>query len=434
MSIIKKSLFFCILSIAHVVTWADEVQPPDTLKVEVYYRQGISRLDSCFRGNRNRLDSLLSFLQTVSSNTKFQLERLYIVSGASPEGNTSLNKDLSRKRTKSITNYLAGRVPRWQSSMITEAYIGVDWRKLREEVGLSNMPYKEEVLYILDNTPEWIVKSGVVVDSRKKQLMELHKGECWRYMEKHFFPGLRRSSVEVLYTSMPSQVLPEIFAETDTMVSKETVTPSPVPEMEADSPLKVSQSRPLQPFCMAVKTNLLYDALMVPNAGVEFYLGKGFSVGGDWMYAWWRNNGRHRYWRIYGGDIILRKYFGTPKGGSQLSGHHLGAYGQIFTYDFETGGKGYMGGKPGGTLWEKMNYCAGLEYGYSLPIARRMNMDFVIGVGYWGGTYYEYLPMDNHYVWQRTRQRHWFGPTKVEVSLVWLLGRGNYNIKKGGFQ
>ena len=43
-----------------------------------------------------------------------------------------------------------------------------------------------------------------------------------------------------------------------------------------------------------------------------------------------------------------------------------------------------MGGKPGGTLWEKMNYAVGLEYGYSLPVARRLNLDFVIGLGYWG--------------------------------------------------
>ena len=190
------------------------------------------------------------------------------------------------------------------------------------------------------------------------------------------------------------------------------------------------QARP--PFYMAVKTNLLYDALLVPNIGVEFYVGKGFSVGGNWMYAWWNRNSRHRYWRIYGGELAVRKYFNRTSEGSPLNGHHIGIYGQVFTYDFETGGRGYMGGKPGGTLWEKMNYSAGLEYGYSLPVTRRLNLDFVIGVGYWGGTYYEYLPMDNHYVWQATKQRRWFGPTKAEVSLVWLLGNGNYNAKKGG--
>lgn len=104
----------------------------------------------------------------------------------------------------------------------------------------------------------------------------------------------------------------------------------------------------------------------------------------------------------------------------------------MLTYDFEFGGKGYMGGRPGGSLWEKSNYGFGLEYGYSLAIGRRLNLDFSLGVGYLGGTYYEYAPMDGHYVWEATKNRRWFGPTKAEVSLVWLLGRGNYNDKKGG--
>ena len=293
------------------------------------------------------------------------------------------------------------------------------------------------MLSILDNTPEWVIKNGIVVDSRKKQLMDLHRGNSWRYMEKHFFPLLRRSLVEVQYVSLlpaaGTEQVPEPDAEqTDTVEMPQPLTPVPASKTEAEDSRMISEPQQQPPFYMAVKTNLLYDALLVPNAGVEFYLGKGFSASGSWMYAWWKKNRRHRYWRIYGGELAIRKYFCRPEGGSPLSGHHLGVYGQILTYDFETGGRGYMGGKPGGTLWEKMNYTAGLEYGYSLPVARRLNIDFVIGLGYWGGTYYEYLPMDNHYVWQATKQRHWFGPTKAEISLVWLLGRGNHNLKKGG--
>lgn len=137
-------------------------------------------------------------------------------------------------------------------------------------------------------------------------------------------------------------------------------------------------------------------------------------------------------WRTYGGDMVIRKWLGKAAKEKPLTGHHLGLYGQIFTYDFETGGKGYMGGKPGGTLWDKMNYSAGVEYGYSLPVAYRLNIDFTIAVGYWGGTYYEYTPVDNCYVWQATKERHWFGPTKAEISLVWLIGRENFNKGKGG--
>jgi hypothetical protein len=67
-----------------------------------------------------------------------------------------------------------------------------------------------------------------------------------------------------------------------------------------------------------------------------------------------------------------------------------------------------------------------------LPIARRLNIDFTIGVGYVGGKYYDYKPIDGHYVWQATKKRRWFGPTKAEISLVWLIGRGNSNKQKGG--
>jgi hypothetical protein len=89
------------------------------------------------------------------------------------------------------------------------------------------------------------------------------------------------------------------------------------------------------------------------------------------------------------------------------------------TYDFEWQGRGYLG--------DRWTYGGGLEYGYSAPIAKRLNIDFTLGLGYLRGQYKEYLPIDKCYVWQVTKMRNWFGPTKLEVSLVWLIGRGNVN-------
>ena len=183
---------------------------------------------------------------------------------------------------------------------------------------------------------------------------------------------------------------------------------------------------------MSLKTNMLYDLLLVPNIGAEFYVGRGWTVGGSWAYAWWSREKSDFFWRLYGGELYVRKYLGRRAAEKPLTGHHLGVHGQIFTYDFELGGRGYIGGKPGGSLWNKMNYAVGVEYGYSLPITRRLNLDFTLGIGYWGGEYKIYDPEDGHYVWKETRQRHWLGPTKAEISLVWLLGRGNFNEKKGG--
>ncbi len=188
-----------------------------------------------------------------------------------------------------------------------------------------------------------------------------------------------------------------------------------------------SRSRPAtadrKPFHMALRTNILYDAVTVPNIGIEFNLGSGWTIGASWMHAWWKNDRAHNYWRNYGGELDIRKYFGKRAERKPLTGHHLGLYMQALTYDVELGGRGYMGGKPGGTIFDKASYGIGIEYGYSLPIARRLNLDFGIGIGYLGGEYRVYDPSDTHYVWKETRHRHWFGPTKAEVSLVWLIGK-----------
>lgn len=179
-----------------------------------------------------------------------------------------------------------------------------------------------------------------------------------------------------------------------------------------------------------LRTNLLYDAALLPSVGAEVYLGRQWSVAASWTYGWWSKNRAHRYWRAYGGDIAVRWWPGHSD--KPLTGHHVGAYAGIVTYDFEFGGKGYMGGQPGGNIWQRCNRMAGLEYGYTLPLSRRLSMDFTIGIGYLGGTVFEYRPQDSHYVWQSTRRLTWVGPTKAEVSLVWLLGGNNINIKKGG--
>ena len=78
-----------------------------------------------------------------------------------------------------------------------------------------------------------------------------------------------------------------------------------------------------------MKTNMLYDALLVPNIGVEFYLGKDWSVGANWMYAWWKTDRRHWYWRTYGGDMVIRKWLGKAAKEKPLTGHHLAYTGRF---------------------------------------------------------------------------------------------------------
>lgn len=186
-----------------------------------------------------------------------------------------------------------------------------------------------------------------------------------------------------------------------------------------------------RPLYMDLRTNMLFDAAAVPNIGVEFYLGKKFSILANWMYGWWDSNLHHRYWQIYGGEIAARRWFGRKSDAKPLTGHHVGIYAGALIFDFEWGGTGYMGGKPGGTLWDRCLGNAGIEYGYSLPVGTYFNIDFSIGIGYFWGNYIKYFPFDNEYYREKEYKMSFVGPTKAEVTLVWLLGRGNKN-RKGG--
>lgn len=187
---------------------------------------------------------------------------------------------------------------------------------------------------------------------------------------------------------------------------------------------------PHKSFHMALKTNMLFDALLIPNISAEFYLGSRMSVYGEWMYAWWDSYPRNRFWRTYGGDVGFRYWLGRKAKSRPLSGHHIGIYGGILTFDIELGGNGYMGGKPGGTLWDRFMVNTGIEYGFSMPVAKRLNIDFSIGIGYMGGRYIRYFPFDNDYYRDKEFQMHYWGPTKAEITLVWLLGTGCHKRKE----
>lgn len=388
--------------------------------VRVYYRVGQSRLDPSFHGN----DTLLSgFMERVRSTVEAGHNRSFhfrVKSYASLEGPLVVNQRLHEARTEAFLAYLqesgivlSGRVGLWQSSCY-------NWEELRCRVEGSDMPFRSEVLDILLRVPEWgLDAAGHRVELRKKKLMELEGGVPFRYMLQHFFPEMRYSSMQVFYEAVElslsqSVPLPEV-PDTSLPVRIASEGMAFLPQEEAFGRRS--------PWYMAIKTNLLYDALAVPNIGAEFYLGKEWTLGGNWMYAWWKSDRKHNYWRVYGGDLSVRKYLGRCAMEKPLQGHHVGVYGGVVTYDFELGGRGYLG--------DKWSYHAGIEYGYSHPVARRLNVDFTLGIGYLGGEYKEYLPTDNHYVWQVTKQRRWFGPTKAEISLVWLIGRGNTN-EKGG--
>ncbi|MDE7380995.1 MAG: DUF3575 domain-containing protein [Muribaculaceae bacterium] len=407
----------------------EEISVSDSAQIQ--FQQSKSQLNLSLGNNQKELDRLVGFMNRYKNpDSLFTLHRVKVIGGASPEGSVAINERLSRLRADNIFDYFSTResIP---DSVTSFEFLGRDWKGLRSLVEFdTRVPYQREVLSLLDDIITANPENAVVSDKGLKQLRQLRAGIPYLYLYNNLFPRLRESKLYVEYIRKPS--LPQMADTLPAPDVTEILLPPVVeilPEPEFIEPPTIQ----CRPFYMAVKTNMLYDALALPNIGIEFYVGKNWSVGGNWMYGWWDSNKRHRYWRAYGGDLYVRRWFGSKALEKPLTGHHIGVYGGVVTYDFEFGGKGYMGGLPDKTLWDRCNYIGGIEYGYSLPIARRLNIDFTIGVGYMGGKVQEYAPENGHYVWQKTKNLHWVGPTKAEISLVWLIGCDNYNRSlKGG--
>ena len=409
----------------------------DSLRTTIYFRPGYSLLELSYRDNAANMKALTQGIQTIKGNPCVQLQHIRILSAASPEGNSALNKRVAKRRGERLRDYLKETLV-LPDSIFTVSSAGEDWQGLAALIAKEKTPWRNKALQIIRHTPEWVTRNGKVVDGRKRQLQNLDGGKAWKYMLDNHFYTLRTGAVVVCEVktlaaeSTPSAAeasLEQARSEQARLESASQQSASqspsspPFPAIPSQvHPSSESQSPPVASY-FALKSNLLYDALLVPNLSLEASIGSGWTLGAGGMLAWWSKDAKHRYWRIYGGGLEIRKYFGTLSKSKPLQGHHLGIYGDFLTYDFEFGAKGYQ---------SKATYAAGIKYGYSHPIANRLNLDFALGIGYLHSNYKTYVPRDGCYVYQETKKQKWLGPTQAEISLVWLLGKGNTNKKKGG--
>ena len=406
-----RSIIAFLLSVISIVspTSAANSFVPDTISTKVYFVQGSSVLNPDYHNNATALDYVFQTYQQIIRTPGIELNELVVIpsSSASPEGNSALNQDLCMMRAINTAIYLTSKL-----NVFVDASSGdyeIDWKMLEEYLDNSTVYYRDKALDIIRNTPVWVIKNGQITDSRKRQLMNLYGGKAWEDMLRNVFYDMRYATIRITYTRY------------DTLPAPSGITcrePEPAEYTLPDTITIPSYRAEKRQSWMAVHNNMLLDMLIIPNVGVEFALGKHVSLGADWMYAWWKSDPTF-YWRIYGGDAYMRYYPWADRKNRPLTGQHFGIYGGILTYDFELGVRGNMG--------ERWSWFAGLEYGVSVPLARNLNLDLSIGAGYMGGEYKVYDYEEGYYVWKYTARRNWIGPTKADISLVWLLrGKTKY--------
>lgn len=349
----RHILFVVIILLCGTQAIGQEIS--DSLRL--HFQQSKSLFNESVAGNSQFYGSLADLLE-MAKRKDVEIVSITVYGAASPEGGIGYNKGLSKRRADRIASYIAevggGRI---SPEVIA---VGRDWKGLLAlAVADSELPSREATLDLLCRLAMPNDKESE--DRMFAQLKALDGGKPYRYMYNRLFPELRKAGVKVVAVYR----IDDLVSDSRVLLEATFVEPA---EIRISTGVDVMPEAQKRPWYAGVKTNMLYDALLVPNGGLEIYLGKNWSIDAYWMYAWWKSDRVHNYWRTYGGDVELRKWLGSAAKRKPLTGHHIGAYAQIVTYDFELGGRGYLA--------DRWSYAAGVSYGYSLPVAKRLNIDF----------------------------------------------------------
>lgn len=404
----------------------------DTVDVKIFFPVGTSYVDEAYRDNGYRLDRFAERVERIRRETGLELAEVSIVACVSPEGREEVNERTTQERALSLLRHLRRLTGMKQTRFLMD-FRGIDWSRLTAIVEFSEMPYREEVLEILREARMPLYGEGAD-DECISRLKSLRRGVPYAYMQEHFFPVLRNAGQQVVCRFEqtgdvePEEVTAEVVeVEYGTKATRETAATQeesamqeaviPVDE-ETDispTPYYIYESRPL----LALKTNLLFDALLMPNVEAEVPLGDRWSVLGEWAFPWWRKKDDSSTLQYLNGGVEGRYWLRLWKQPSDAShplrGHFLGLFGGGGKYDIGHHSEGYQG-----TFW-----MAGISYGYSLPLNRVLNMEFSLGAGFLSTRYKHYKVEDAlkiHQLGEKERYR-WLGPLKAKVSLVWMLDR-----------
>lgn len=388
------------------------------------------RLLRDFQTNRIMLESL----DVLLSNKKIlaNIDSIIITSAASPVGNVRENDSLSIGRALSLKRYISWEHPIDRDKIYTYP-VGIDWIGFWTIVeNTPNMPSRAKILALKKVKNE---------EQLLKLLVTIGGPETYRYLLNEVYPKLQYASVRVVLRN--GQSIPAVGSPIKQIVEPESARDTIWRErvvrvrdtVVVRDTISIERLAPpyRRPFYLAIKNNLLYDLALLPNLAVEIPFGWDYrwsiEVQGNW--SWWSTGApNYRFHRIQMAGLEMRYWFGNWAG-DPLQGFFVGAYGYGGTYDIRLFSKK---NSDLGQLSDK-SWSAGLSVGYAMPISRRFSLEFGLGLGYIGGQYHKYYRSDcaDEYPKVSIHDRNYFGPTKANISIVWLIGSGvnsNYKFKK----
>ena len=247
--------------------------------------------------------------------------------------------------------------------------------------------------------------------------------------------GGKEAVTVTLRIPAPEAAQPETPAVNEPAPAPEPVMPATpaAPAAAEPQPAPVAEAAPqpapaAKPYCFAVRTNVLYDAMLLPTLGVEWRVSSDWGVKLDGSFAHW-SGGEGKVQKVWLLNPEVRRYLLRNK---RFYVGVSGSDGEYNIYKYPLGGlfsknTGYQG-----SLWS-----AGLTVGYQLYLSRRFSVDFNLGLGYTRSEYDSFTPIMTEIripgddfpaiecvrvIKERSKTKNFFGPTQAGINLIWTIG------------
>lgn len=144
-----------------------------------------------YKNNAQVLGDMQTMFDNMVKNTNITINKITIEGYASPEGPEGFNEGLAKRRTEALMKYFAndGKIP---ATTFQTAFGGENWEGLVIALDESTLPYKDSIIWIINNTPD---------DKARKAAIKAYDGGApYKDMLKNIYPALRNVAIKINFT------------------------------------------------------------------------------------------------------------------------------------------------------------------------------------------------------------------------------------------
>lgn len=332
---------------------------------KIKYVINIADIDTTFVDNDEHIKELKDFLHTIRDDRHIRLNAVRFSGTASPDGSYEFNQWLSVNRLENFKKLIRTELNVPDSIIFAnDSYIA--WEGFRQKVAESDLPYREEILAVIDEGPKLVRWFGNRhIDHRLLKLRSMHRGKVWESLKKPILFDLRFADAEFEFSRYLNPIFPERLHTEGTLPP-----PVPLPTFDIEPPLPKTWVRRLH-----LKTNFVDLGLLIANLAVEADLAPHWSFTLPLYYSALDYFKSTVKFRVLGCQPELRYWPRQTDNDGFFIGAHIGASYYNFAFDGDYRNQDHDGTTP--------TIGGGISLGYRrlLGKSQRWRMEFSAGAG-----------------------------------------------------